>query len=208
MGAVLAIPALISDKDLPSLSFEEAYERHFSFVWRNVRSLGVAESAVEDVVQDVFMVVHRRLEDFDPSRASERTWMFGILRRVVADHRRGARRKPANHAGPVGDAALGELHEPVDCAPDERLARSQALRALEKLLDTLDDEKREVFVLAELEEMPMPEIAEAIGVNVNTAYARLRAARKAFEQALARHRAAERWMMSPRPTPPNDGGRS
>jgi RNA polymerase sigma-70 factor, ECF subfamily len=174
-------------------TFDQVYEAEFPFVWRNVRSLGIAPSSVEDVVQDVFVVVHRRLAEFDGTRASIRTWLFGILRRTVADHRRTRRRKPAHFGTQEGDAEVETLTDGTGLGPHESAARAEAVRVLSQMLDALDDDKREVFVLAELEQMSVPEIAEAIEINVNTAYARLRAARKEFEDAVQRHRAKDAW---------------
>jgi len=168
-------------QDHRALTLAELYEAQFDFVWRSARRLGVASLHVDDVVQEVFLVVHRRLAEFE-GRSSIKTWLFGITRRVVHDHRRSARRKPAE--------PLGSL-EPIDegGGADTQLAQRQSARTLHALLDELDDDKREVFVLAELEQMSGPEIAEVLSVNLNTVYARLRAARGAFEQAVARHHA-------------------
>jgi RNA polymerase sigma-70 factor, ECF subfamily len=167
-----------------ALTLAEVYETQFDFVWRSARRLGVASLHVDDVVQEVFLVVHRRLAEFE-GRSALKTWLFGITRRVVRDHRRSARRKPAE--------SLGSL-EPADQAgiADAQLSQRQETRTLHALLDELDEDKREVFVLAELEQMSGPEIAEALDVNLNTVYARLRAARSAFEQAVARHQARSR----------------
>ncbi len=169
----------------PVPSFDDVYENTFDFAWRSARRLGVASSAVDDVVQDAFVVVHRRLPEFE-GRSSIKTWVFGILLRVVADHRRTLRRK----------GGLAELpHEDVlassGVGPVESLELREATRLLHALLDELDDEKRSVFVLAELEELPAPEIAEMLGIPTNTVYSRLRSAREAFERALGRHRARE-----------------
>jgi RNA polymerase sigma-70 factor (ECF subfamily) len=164
--------------------FDEVYETHFDFVWRSVRRLGVPERQIDDAVQDVFLVVHRRLSDFE-GRSSIRTWLFGIALRVARDHRRSLSRR----------GNLEQLDEQqIDggaASPDERTARSQALLLLERFLARLDEDKRAVFILAELEEMTAPEIGEALGVNVNTVYSRLRAARKAFDEAVKRHLAQE-----------------
>jgi RNA polymerase sigma-70 factor (ECF subfamily) len=167
-----------------ALTLVEVYETHFDFVWRSARRLGVASLHVDDVVQEVFLVVHRRLAEFE-GRSSLKTWLFAITRRVVRDHRRSARRKPAEPLGAI---------EPADLGPgaDVRLSRGEEARLLHALLDELDDEKRETFVLAELEQMSGPEIAEALDVNLNTVYARLRAARALFEQAVVRHQARVR----------------
>jgi RNA polymerase sigma factor (sigma-70 family) len=82
----------------------------------------------------------------------------------------------------------------TDNGPHESAAKSEAVRMLHAILDELEDDKREVFILSELEQMTVPEIAEAVGINVNTAYARLRSARTSFDEALERQRARERWL--------------
>ena len=170
----------------PSLTFEGVYREHFAFVWRSAKRLGVSEASIDDAVQEVFVVVHRRLVDFE-GRSSVRTWLFGITVRVVRDHRRSARRRdPGSTVDPDTLGATGN-------GPAETAEKAEAVRLLHELLDELADERREVFVMAELEQMGMPEIAEALAINVNTAYARLRAARQEFEQALSRHRARDMW---------------
>ena len=165
-------------------SFEEIYDEYFEFVWRSVRRLGVAESQLDDAVQDVFLVVHRRLSDFE-GRSSVRTWLFGIALRVARGHRRRAARKGT-------EPLMHEVIDPHGRRPDDETARNQGLRLVYQLLDELDDDKRAVFVSAELEQMTAPEIADALGVKLNTVYSRLRAARKNFEEALKRHHARTR----------------
>jgi RNA polymerase sigma-70 factor (ECF subfamily) len=140
-------------------SFDAVYEQQFAFVWRNVRSLGAAPSALEDLVQDVFVVVHRRIDDYDPERASIKTWLFGILRRVVRDHRRTMKRKPAHFGTREADAEIDTMTDATARGPHENAARAEAVRTLRALLESLDEEKREVFVLAEIEQMTVPEIA-------------------------------------------------
>jgi RNA polymerase sigma-70 factor (ECF subfamily) len=168
------------------LTFEDVYRDQFAFVWRSAKRLGVREASLDDVVQEVFVVVHRRLTDFE-GRSSLRTWLFGITIRIARDHRRSAARKDVD--GSVDPDAVGT----ASAGPGESAERAEAVRLLHAILDELDDERREVFVMSELEQLPMPEIALALGINVNTAYARLRMARQNFEAALARHRARDRW---------------
>jgi RNA polymerase sigma-70 factor (ECF subfamily) len=153
------------------------YEQLFDFVWRSLRRLGVPRAGIDDAVQDVFVVVHRRLAAFE-ARSSLRTWVFGIALRVARDHRRRARRK-GGHApldARIPDEAPG---------PAESLARSEAVRELDRILGGLDEDKRAVFVLVEIEEMSAPEAAVALGANVNTVYSRLRAARREVLAALS-----------------------
>lgn len=166
----------------PSPTVDEVYQRWFDFVWRNVRRLGVPESAVDDAVQDVFLVVHRRLGEFE-GRSSLKTWLFGIILRVVKDHRRASARRAARLAEAEAARALAA----GAAGPHDLLARHEAVRVLYRLLDDMDEDKRALLVLVELEQVPVTEAAETLGLNVNTAYARLRAARQQFEAALERH---------------------
>lgn len=172
-------------------TFEAVYDEHASFVWRTARRLGVSESSLDDVFQEIFLVVHRRLSEFE-GRSAIRTWLFAITLHVVRRHRRTMQRKP-RHLTPDGE--IEGVPESDRQGPHETAAKREAVRVLHDLLDQLDDEKREVFVLAELEQVPAPEISEALGINVNTVHSRLRAARQAFEQALARHHARDRWRL-------------
>lgn len=161
------------------LVFEAVYAEHVDMVWRSLRSLGVPAAGVEDAVQDVFLVVHRRLSEF-AARSSLRTWLFGIVLHVARNARRRERRKGG------GTPLDMELPSPRPGPHDEAVA-AEALALVARVLDDLDEAKREVFVLGELEQMTAPEIAEAIGQNLNTVYSRQRAARQAFAAALARH---------------------
>jgi RNA polymerase sigma-70 factor (ECF subfamily) len=172
-----------------SLVFSDVYRDNVGFVWRSARGLGIAPAALDDVVQEIFVVVHRRLPEF-AARSSLRTWMSGIVLNVVRRHRRTVQRKSPHELAREAPADPETLHaEGRD--PYEAAAHAEGTRLLQALLDELDDEKREVLVLAELEEMPVPEIAEALHLKLNTAYSRLRLAREAFEHAMARHRARE-----------------
>jgi RNA polymerase sigma-70 factor (ECF subfamily) len=160
------------------------YEEHFDFVWRSARRLGVPDSAVDDVVQEVFIVVHRQLATFE-GRSSMKTWLFGILRNLVLRQRRSWARRGREEVLEESAVVAG------DAGADEQVAESQARRVLHALLAGLDDDKRAVFVLAELEQMSAPDIAEATGLKLNTVYSRLRLARAEMERALERHRARE-----------------
>ncbi len=187
-GSVSAL-AIAAPVPLERPRFETVYEELFDFVWRSARRLGVAEAAVDDVVQEVFLVVHRRLPEFE-GRSSLKTWVFAIALRVASDWRRSQRRKGGLASLDV-IAPDGEVHDDRAVCPAGALEQAQAVRLLHRLLDELDDDKRTVFVLAELEQTTAPEIAELLGIPLNTAYSRLRAARIEFDKALARHRARE-----------------
>jgi RNA polymerase sigma-70 factor, ECF subfamily len=154
-----------------SLRFTELYEQYFGFVWRSVRMMGLAPDAADDASQDVFLVAHRRLVDFE-ARSTPRTWLFAIALRVVSDHRRSRRRRMK-----LLDRAGSMERFPIE-TPFDTTASAEQRAALLKLLAKLPEEQRAVFVLAELEELAAPEIAAALDVNLNTVYSRLRAARK------------------------------
>jgi RNA polymerase sigma-70 factor (ECF subfamily) len=173
-----------------ALSFDAVYHSYAPFVWRNARRLGVSFGAVEDVMQEVFLVVHRRLPEFE-ERTSVRAWLSAILIRVVRAHRRSARRKdPAgDHAPPSPEPdSLGDARSP---SPLEAAERDEAVRELYAILSRMNEDRREVLVLSELEELTAPEIAQALQVNVNTVSWRLRTARQEFERLVLRRRAAE-----------------
>jgi RNA polymerase sigma-70 factor (ECF subfamily) len=187
------VPVTATTTTTTAHRFEDVYAEQFDFAWRSVRRLGVDASAVDDVVQEAFLTVHRRLADFE-GRSSLKTWLFGIVLRVVRDHRRSLRRKPAQLGGGASiDADVERVTDTTSQGPHERAVERQAVEALHAILDELDDERREVFILAELEGMTVPEIAEAVGANVNTVYSRLRTARRDFEAAVGRHQARDQW---------------
>ncbi len=168
-----------------NVSFAALYSEHFAFVWRNLRRLGVPEGRLRDAAQDVFLVVHRRLSEFE-GRGTAQAWLYSILRRVAADHRRHRRRKELHDQEPAE-----ELADASESDPEDQAARGESLRLLLGLLAELDEDKRDILVLVDLEGMTVPEAAEAIGCNVNTAYARLRAARLEMQEGLMRQRAEE-----------------
>jgi RNA polymerase sigma-70 factor, ECF subfamily len=161
------------------LGFEEIYEAHADFVWRSLRRMGVSDHGADDALQDVFLVVHRRFAEYDPSRPIK-TWLYGIALRVARDHRRRLKRKG-------GLEPLGEAVADLSAGPQEAAIQSEGLRIVHELLDRLDEDKREVFVLAELEQLTGAEISEILAINQRTVYSRLRAARAEFDAAVRRH---------------------
>lgn len=176
-------PRAASPRPPPLTDFEEVYETYFDFVWSNMRRLGVAPAQVDDAVQDLFLAVHRRLPEFE-GRASMKTWLFHFILRVAATHRRASR-------------GVDNLKVRVDvgpaATPDRQVETRQAAELLYRLLDELEDSRRAVFVLVELEELSLADAARALGMNVNTAYSKLRDARRDFEQAVTRESAREDW---------------
>ncbi len=184
----------------PSLA--AVYREQLDFVDRSARHLGVPSAQVDDVVHDVFLVVHRRLADFDPEAgATLRSWLYGITRRVVMHHQRRARRMHARHARFGAARALDHGEETSASSPDAAYERDEAARAVQRFLASLDEDKRQVFALIEIEGFTAPEAARALGVKLNTVYSRLRAARKRFEQAVARlHEPPATSAASPQPS--------
>lgn len=178
----------------PTADFATVYEDLFSFVWRTARRMGVADSALDDVCQDVFVVVHRRLPEFR-GQSTLKTWVFGILMNVVQVHRRTVQRKSPRHASRETGIDPDSLADERYKQPDQRAASAEAARVAHELLAELADDQRAVFILAEIEEMPVTEVAHAVGANLNTVYARLRAARKNFALAARRYRAKDRWRL-------------
>jgi RNA polymerase sigma-70 factor, ECF subfamily len=172
----------------PAPTFSEVYEAHFAALWRSARALGVPESACDDVLQEVFIIVHRKLGEFE-GRAAMRTWLVRILVNVVSEQRRRFRRKEDH------DELPEEVRDSRISGPLEALARAEAMRVLAKILAMLDDDQRTVFVLAELEQLPVPEIAMALNLSPNTVYSRLRLARAEYERQVARVRARDEWRM-------------
>ncbi len=170
-------------------SFDALYEEHVAFAWRAARRMGVLPSSVEDVVQDVFLVLHRRLHEYD-GRTPVRAWLLGIVARVVADHRRTFRRKQSRWLAQEDEDWVEQVASPR-LAPSEDAEQAEALRLVVTLLEELEPGRREVLALFQIEQMTVPEIAATLGLNVNTAYARLRSARQDFDAAYARHLARQ-----------------
>lgn len=158
----------------PPPGFTQLYAEHYDFLWRCALRMGTPAADLEDVVQECFIVALRRFATFDPrGRARASTWLFGILRNVQRNHARAARRRSARLE--LLAQTSGEEQEPARTAE-----ASLAGRLLDEFLATLDDDKRAAFVLAEIEGMTGPEVADALELNVNTANSRVRAARQAF----------------------------
>jgi RNA polymerase sigma-70 factor, ECF subfamily len=155
---------------------ESIYQENFELVWRGLRRLGVPISSVDDASQDVFLVVHRRLADFE-GRSTLRSWIFGIAVHVARHYRRLA----ARAANEDPDMLL------VDDArsnPAQQLEDQQARQLVYAALDRLSEAHREAFVLCDIEEMTAREAAKLLGIPENTVYSRLRHARAHFETML------------------------
>ncbi|MBK8239621.1 MAG: sigma-70 family RNA polymerase sigma factor [Deltaproteobacteria bacterium] len=166
-----------ASRELPSIA--QLYARHFRRVWWVVRSAGVPDEAIEDVVHDVFVALHHRLPSYDGRLPLER-WLIGVARNTAFSHRRGAARRTLR----VAELARVDT-EPVDL--DDHVAQARAWRELQRFLVELPDEQREVFTLIELNGDSAPSVAADLEVKLNTVYARLRLARGKFDRWLVQH---------------------
>jgi RNA polymerase sigma-70 factor (ECF subfamily) len=161
-------------------TFDVVYAQHVAFVFRVLKGMGVVERSLEDAVQDVFIVVHRRLPEFD-GKYKVRTWLFEITFRIACEYRR-KQQRARNHE----EFSEGLLTATV--TPADALEQQETLRDVARTLDKLDDHKRAVLMLADIEELTVPEIAELTQTPVNTVYTRLRRAREDFQRAWSRSR--------------------
>ncbi len=168
----------VAVKAAGGLDVEAVHAAHGDFVWASLQRLGARDADLEDRFQEVFMVVHQRGGDFE-GRSRITTWLFGICLRVMAAHRRRAwvRRERATGSLPEGQA---------DGSPDASFEHAEAQARLREILDVMDLDRRAVFVMAVIEEMPADEIATIVGAPLGTVYSRLHAARKQFDETLRR----------------------
>jgi RNA polymerase sigma-70 factor (ECF subfamily) len=183
--------AAARERDAKNAEFTALFEAHLAYVWTTLRRLGVHERDLEDVAHETFLKVYAELDRFDRSRPAK-PWLFAFALRKASDYRKLARHKTALFGDdePGGSASPG-----VDA-----MAQREREALVHEALETLDMEKRAVLVLADLDEQPMPEIAAALGIPLNTGYSRLRVARQELAAAI-RRRAARRGSL---PSPHGD----
>jgi RNA polymerase sigma-70 factor (ECF subfamily) len=158
------------------------FDEHFDYVWATLRRLGVRDADREDLVHEVFLKLHSRISDYDATRPL-RPWLFGFAYRVAADHRRLARHRVEVLGAP--DDAVAQ-----DTPADERVAAREERDVFLAALDELDIARRALLVMHDVDGTPVPEIAEALQVPVNTAYSRLRLAREDLAARVKRIRNA------------------
>ncbi len=179
----MPLPDQLAEQEAPcrtraALDFKEVFQAHGGFVWRTLRYLGVPERDLEDASQEVFLVVHRRLAGFE-HRSALTTWLYSIASNVAgnfctrAHHRR--------------EVVSETIPERAQSAPQlEQVAQAEARTLLTGLVEMLDTEKRNVFILADIQQLPMAQVAEAAGCAIQTAYSRLYSARKQLASELRR----------------------
>lgn len=166
-GSAPAAPA-----PAPASEFAQLFREHADFVWRVLKRMGIPDAEAEDALQEVFLVVSRRIDGYE-ERGALRAWLFSIARQVAQHTRRSYARRERRHQ------ALPPSAQPED--PHQAVQRGQAVEAIRSFLASLDETQASVFYLAELEGLTAPEISAALQVNLNTVYGRLRLARKRFE---------------------------
>jgi RNA polymerase sigma-70 factor (ECF subfamily) len=160
--------------------FHVLYREHFDFVFRNLRRLGVPSAQLDDAVQDAFLVALRHIDKYEAG-SHGKAWLFAIALRVARNYRRTQQRKSS---GLVPLQEDGTADRSGEAEPFDQIAKAEAARVLHAFLDSIDEDKRTAFIMMELEQMSAPEIAAALDVNLNTVYARVRAARQAFGRAI------------------------
>ena len=156
--------------------FRRLFDEHFSYVWGAVRRLGVRVEDAEDCALEVFVAIHARLSSYDETRPI-RPWLFGFAYRVVSHARRAEGRRREIFGVDPDLAAPGAL-------PDELVIASEERSILAEAMEALDLERRAVIVLHDWLGEPIPEVARALAIPLNTAYSRLRLGRADLAEAV------------------------
>ncbi len=158
-------------------TFTAMYRQELAYVWKVLGRLGAQRRDTEDLAHEVFVTAFKQFKHYDPARPLK-PWLFGIAYRVVLGHKR----KHQNHREDLSDNITATDTQPN---AEQTLSQTQGLRLAAKALEALELERRSVFVLHEIDGCPIPEVAEALGIGLNTAYSRLRLARRDFNAAAA-----------------------
>lgn len=185
----LATPPRVSRSVAPSVGSQavagpsdqerlrEMVTLHFDFVWRSIVRLGVPRAEAEDTAQQVFIVASRKLDAI--TVGSEKAYLFQTARRLAWNMRRTLRRRREDAEPPVDHLDPGG-------SPDSALERGRMRAVMDRIIDELELDLREVFILFELEELTMVEIARMLGLPAGTVASRLRRARAAFRESAQR----------------------
>jgi RNA polymerase sigma-70 factor (ECF subfamily) len=173
LAAELEGTQVVSSTAAAADTFPRVFHAYAGYVISLLRRVGVHEADVEDVAQEVFMIVHAQLASFE-GRSTLKTWISGICLRKASDYRRKAHRRR--------ELAIGALPEEASDGGEQeaQLERKQHSTLLERALQHLTEKQLQVFVLYEIEELSMAEVAQALGCPRFTAYTRLHAARRAL----------------------------
>lgn len=175
----------LSNEESRRARFDQLFEAEFAYMWRSLARLGVPPRDLEDVTHDAFMEVYRRLDSYDPSRPM-RPWLFAFAFRIASDYRRLARHRVE---------VMGADVEREDGTPsaDELLQAKETRALVERAVMKIAEDRRAVFILHDLDEVPIPEVARVLDLPVNTTYSRLRLAREEFREAIRRLRLGEKY---------------
>lgn len=163
---------------MSGVSIDSLVAQHYGFIWRILRGLGLSPADAEDATQQVFMIAARKLDIIVPDQA--RSFLYGTALRVANNARRGLRRRRE-----VLDDEMPDEPEANARGPEQIAQLVQARRLLSQVLDRLPEKHRRVILLAEIEQLEVPEIAALEGVPVGTAASRLRVAREKFRALLS-----------------------
>jgi RNA polymerase sigma-70 factor (ECF subfamily) len=183
-GREAAVPIGGAPAAEPAARLRRMVDAHYDAVWRTVRFLGVPDANAEDVAQQVFCVAAAKLAEI--VLGAERSFLLATAWRASSESRRAARRRPA-----ASDRDIDELEAPLP-SPEQLLDRKRARAELQSVLDAMPGDLRMVFVLFEIEELTLPEIASATGARLGTVTSRLRRAREAFQGIVKRRNASAR----------------
>jgi RNA polymerase sigma-70 factor (ECF subfamily) len=168
------------DADAP---FAEIVHAYAPYIWRVLRCVGVRDADVDDLCQETLMVVQRKLPSFE-RKAALRSWIYGIAIRVASDYRRRAHHKREMFVDPPHERS-------TSAHPEQELQQRRDWELLDRLVGSLVEEQRNVFVLYEVEQLTMHEVSAIVGCPLQTAYYRLHAARKRIADALDLIRATD-----------------
>jgi RNA polymerase sigma-70 factor (ECF subfamily) len=166
-------------REVTDTAFQRVFGAELGYVWNALRRLGVPERDRQDVTQDVFVAVHRHLGDYDPARPL-RPWLFAFAARCASDYRR---RASTRYEVLAEDESHGESGRDDGKTMDERVS---ARRVLLRALDRMEDGKRAIVLMHDVEGWPVSEIAHALGMPLQTVYSRLRVGRQDLVDQLAR----------------------
>ena len=175
---MLTVEARKTPTSIDRDAFRSLFDEHYDYVWCSLRRLGVHGRDLEDITHDVFLEVHRKLDRYDPGRPF-RPWLFAFALRFASDYRKLARHRTElrGDSDRFGEEAL---------SAEDMLSNRQKGKLLDAALDSLSLELRAAIVLHDIDEVPMKEIADALGIPINTGYSRLRLAREQCSEFVAR----------------------
>lgn len=163
-------------------AFRTIFDSEYGYIRNSVVRMGIRAGDVPDVVHDVFLVVHAKLPTFDASRPL-RPWLFGITFRVAV----GIKRRMGYRQERLDETDEAREHPSLGPSPEQTVSDAECRTVLAAAMNLLDDDKRAVFVLHDLDGVAMPVVAESLDIPLNTAYSRLRLARETLRAKLTRH---------------------